>query len=664
VQLISDYRGAIEHGGRIDTPVLNPEIEPTVRTTVQARGTLCAIGAVALLVGLTVVAYWPTFRAGFIWDDVDYVTQNQTLRSVQGLREIWLDPQSTPQYYPLVHTTFWIEYRLWRAAPAGYHVTNVLLHAVSAILLWRLLLLLEIPGAFLAACVFAVHPVNVESVAWVTERKNVLSLVFYLSALIVYLRGADRRGMYALSLLLFACAMLSKTVACSLPAAIVLILWWKRGRVTRADLLRLAPMFVIGLAMGLMTAWLEKVKVGAEGKEWTLSASQRVLIAGRALWFYAGKIVWPAKLTFIYPRWQIDTGVWWQWLFPIAAVVLITALWLARGRIGRGPVVAALLFAGILAPALGFINLYPMRYSFVADHFQYMGAIVLIVAIVMVAARLKKKSDSSASVSFSLLGGAIVIVLGWLTFQQSKIYHDLPTLWLDTLAKNPDCWMAQNNMAAYLVERNERPDDAEKYARRSLELNPDNAEAHEALGLIYSHQGRFDDAAKEFTAGLRLKPRASRIHVDWGVMLARMDRTEEARSHFATAVELRPRNLDALFDLATSLNELGRPADAEKYYRRTLEIAPTHVKALTGLAMLMVVQERGEAVEPALKACEVTEWKQATLIGNLALALATAGRTAEARSMADRAIIAARAAGQTDVVVFLEEWRRALDAKR
>ena len=229
------------------------------------------------LVAATMIAYQPVWHAGFIWDDDDYVINNPTLRSLAGLRQIWCHLAATPQYYPLVHTSFWLEYHLWGLNPPGYHIVNVLLHALAAILLWRLLARLRLPGAWLAAAIFALHPVAVESVAWVTERKNVLAAVFYFAAALAYLRitgeaadgGKQIRGSlrwYFLSLALFVAALLSKTVACSLPAAMLLAIWWKRGRIAGRDVWSLLPFFAAGMAMGLMTSWLERIHVGARGR--------------------------------------------------------------------------------------------------------------------------------------------------------------------------------------------------------------------------------------------------------------------------------------------------------------------------------------------------------------------------------------------------------------
>ena len=322
-------------------------------------------------------------QGGFIWDDNDHVTHNTAVQNPSGPADIWRRLGSTPQYYPLVFTSFWIEHALWGLNPFGYHLNNVLLHLLNAFLLWRVLLRLSIPAPWLAAAVFALHPLQVESAAWITERKNILSAVFYLGALLAYLRfaqiGPPARSAaagwrcYALALLLFVAALLSKTVTCSLPAVILLLLWWKRGRVSWRAFVPLLPMLAIGVGMGLMTVWIEKSHIGATGSEWDLSWIERTLIAGRALWFYLGKLVWPADLMFWYPRWRIDVGEWQQFIYPAAFAGLTAALWISRRRIGRAPIVSLLIFSGTLMPALGFFDVYPMRFSFVADHFQYLA---------------------------------------------------------------------------------------------------------------------------------------------------------------------------------------------------------------------------------------------------------------------------------------------------
>src|SRR5438132_2424157 len=296
--------------------------------------------ALALML-LTLAAYAPTFNGTFLWDDDEYITTNETLKSLSGLPRIWLEPGATSQYYPLVFSTFWVEYRLWGLEPIGYHLVNTLLHGMNAILLWLMLRRLGVPGGWFAAALFAVHPVHVESVAWIQERKNVLSGLFYFAAALAYLRYVNlgdevsgeavaengkrlgSRAWYAPALVLAVCAFFSKTSACTLPAALALVLWWKRSRLWARDWLALAPYFILAIACGLITVWVEKSFVGARGEEFSLSWPERFVVAGRAVWFYAGKLAWPWPLTLIYPRWEIDAGAWWQYVPLVAAVAVV-----------------------------------------------------------------------------------------------------------------------------------------------------------------------------------------------------------------------------------------------------------------------------------------------------------------------------------------------------
>jgi Flp pilus assembly protein TadD len=643
------------------------------------------LAAVALLM-VTLLAYQPAMRAGFIWDDDDYVTNNHTLRTAEGLKQIWFEPRSIPQYYPLVHSSFWMEYQLWGLNPTGYHVINIVLHVIAALMLWRVLALLGLPGAWAVACIFAVHPVHVESVAWITERKNVLSLIFYLGALFAYFQS-DRQRNYVIALMLFVCAMLSKTVACSLPAAIVLIVWWKHGRVTRKDVLRLAPMFVIGLALGVMTAWLEKRFVGADGQDWSLSFIERILVAGRAVWFYAMKMVWPAGLTFIYPRWQIDSSAAWQYLFPAGVIAVLATLWFMRGKWGRGPLVAALLFCGTLLPALGFVNLYPMRYSFVADHFQYAGSIALIVSIVAASSRWLDARR------LNIAACLVVLTLGALTWKQSLNYHDRVALWQDTISKNQNCWMAELNLAVCLYEQG---DDASAlpHVRRSLQIKPDHAEAHNTLGVIYARRGKAELATREYEEALRLGPYLASAHANYGVLLARTGKPRLAIPHFAAAAELSPSNVNTIYNWATASADVGALDEAEFLYRRTLEMAPSHAgahlhysdllrqrgrmdeaerecrravkfaptdaRSHNALAILLIGKRSVGAVDSARRACELTKWTNAEMIGNLAVALSMTGQTREAIAAADRAVASANVAGNTKLAEEIAAWKRSL----
>lgn len=529
--------------------------------------------AVALL-AITWLAYIPAMRAGFVWDDDNYVTQNRVLRNVSGLISIWTDPQSTPQYYPIVHSTFWIEYQIWGLHPAGYHLVNILLHGANAILLWQILRKLSLPAPWFAAAIFALHPVHVESVAWITERKNMLSGLFYLAAALAYLQFAfpaesnpnpprNRWRYYALSLICFVAALLSKTVTVTLPAALLLIVWWRRGRLISRDALPLLPMFCIGIPFGLLTIWLERNHVGAVGADWQFSFMERCLIAGRALGFYATKLAWPSPLIFIYPRWQISTAVWWQGFYPIAVIAVVA--FLARRRRLTGPLLAVLLFAGTLFPALGFFNVFPMRYSFVADHFQYLASIPLIVLAVSAGHSLIARFQLQESLSGRGAALVLLLLLAGLTWRQAGIYKDRETLWRDTITKNPACSMAHNN-----------------------------------LGLVLSEQGRLTEASVEFRRVLQLEPKDTHARLNLANLRSEQGRLDEAVEQYELLLKIDPANVLAHFNLGNALDSLQRPADAEVHYRKALELDPNNVQARVNLATLLIQQKHWDEAQREL----------------------------------------------------------------
>jgi tetratricopeptide (TPR) repeat protein len=473
---------------------------------------------------LAVVAYLPVIRGGgFVWDDDDYLTKNPYVFDLKGLGTVWWGLSSTPpyyvlpQYYPMVFTTFWVEYRLWGLNPLGYHLANVILHGTSAVLVWRILRRLRVPGAWAAAAVFAVHPLCVESVAWITERKNVLSTAFALGALSCYLRFADlpekegsaeggsgrrRWGLYGLALLCFVLSLLSKTVTSSLPAVVLVITWWKRGRIRAREVWPLVPMFVLGIALGCLTSWMERHNVGAAGQDFNLTVLQRVLIAGRALWFYAAKLLWPWPVIFIYPKWDVDPRRVWQFAFPLAAVGIATLLWVRRTRLGRGPAAGAMLFAGLLFPALGFVNVYPMRFSYVADHFAYLAAIPFIATVAAGIAILLSRAPRGIGVATLSL---VVVVFGSLTWRRCNAYADAPTLWRDTIARNPRAWLAHYSLALELQRQPGNEQAALEGFQRALEIKPDDASLHEDIGLHLQYRiNRPADAIPHYLEALRL----------------------------------------------------------------------------------------------------------------------------------------------------------------
>jgi tetratricopeptide (TPR) repeat protein len=626
-----------------------PPIETSASAAAPARSPLPWLAG-AVLALLVFLAYRPAVGGQFIWDDDDYVAQNPTLRSADGLREIWFEPTASPQYYPMVFTTYWLEYRLWGADPRGYHETNVLLHAASAVLLWRILRRLRVPGAYLAAAIFAVHPVMVESVAWITERKNTLSMLFYLASAYAYLRFArvenfaaktadDQRphwAWYAAALAFFVLALLSKTVTASLPAALILILWWKR-RISARHAALLAPFLALGLLGGLYTGYLEREHVGASGPEWSYTLAQRVLIAGRAVWFYVAKLLVPYKLTFVYPKWPVSAA--WQWVFPIAAVALVVALFLLRNRIGRGPLVGVLIFGGTLVPALGFVNVYPMRYTFVADHYQYHASAAFIALgaalLTLAAARLLRRRGNAPLIA----GAAIVLVLFILTLRQSSIYKDQRTLWTDTLAKDPNSWMAWTNLGH--TARASRPPDrataADAY-RKALALAPNVADTHFNVGQVAVDEDRYDDAIAEFRRAAEIEPRYADAYDMLGFCMRQLHRPDEAATYFRKAIELDPRHWKAIFNLARVQKDQGDLAGAAANFQKTLEINPDQPDAYFHLADCL---RRMGKTDPAILVMEELTRihpENAEAHWSLAALLRSVGRGAEADRERARAL--------------------------
>lgn len=599
------------------------------------------------LIGLAVIAaYEPALHGDFIWDDDAYVADNLTLRSLEGLRRIWLEPRSIPQYYPLTHTTFWLEYRLWGAHPLGYHWINILLHAFNAWLVWRVLRRLGVPGAAWTAIWFAFHPIEVESVAWITERKNVLSGAFYLTSAWWLIRfyalddapptpPAERRRAYAWALLSFLCALLSKTVTATLPAALLLVWWWKRGRLTWRALGPLLPFFAFGLVFGYQTKALEESLVGARGPDWDFSWLDRGHIAARALWFYAGRLLWPHELTFIYPRWDLAAERAIGWVCLAAAAGVVTLLWCKRRAWGRGPLTGLLFYGGTLFPALGFFNVYPMRFSFVADHFQYLAGLGLLALTAATLARGTTHLDTRgaakgvARFAWHGLPAGLAILAALFTWQQAHLYRDQETLWRDTLEKNPACWMAHNNLGKVLGSQG-RFGEAQIHYTRAMELKPDYAEPHNNLGKILADRRQWDAAAEQFDEALRLNPRYFEAHNDLGSVRARQGRVADALRHFEAAVRLNPRCVEAHYNQGMVLAATGWPDEAAACFRRALAIKPRFAEAHNGLGL--VLSDLGRLEEAVAHYREAIQWgpRFAEPRNNLGVLLAQQGRRDEA----------------------------------
>ncbi len=529
------------------------------------------LAGIVTIVAITFLFYARVWNNGFIWDDDSYITKNETLKTLEGLKRIWIEPGATHQYYPLTFTVLWIEHKLWGYEPLGYHLVNVFLHALNAILIWFILRRLMIGGAFFAACLFAVHPVHVESVAWVTELKNVLSGAFYLLSLWFYLVFWEKKyknfGLYGISLFLFICGLLSKTVVCTLPVIVLLILWWKADNLKPKDIKYLIPHFFIGVLLGIFTAWFERHTAGAHGIYWDFSLLERCLLAAKALWFYAGKLIWPHPLLFFYPRWTIDATEWIQYIPLLGTFVLLIGLWSLRKKTGKGALVAVLFFITSLFPALGFFNIYFMRYSLVANHFNYLSSLGILVLLSAIGASFLRKYPQYLRYGISI---ALILVLGILTQGATTMYKNEMTLYNSILTTDPNNLMAYNNRGL-VYESSGQYDLALSDYEKAIELGPAFVEAHNNRGLLYEAKGQYDLALADYNRILMLEPQYQ-VHYNRGNIYFKLKQYDLALFDYNRAILLNPKCVDAYNNRAIVYSLLGQYNLAIKDYTRALSI--------------------------------------------------------------------------------------------
>jgi len=549
-----------------------------------------------ILAAVTILAYQPAWHGGLLWDD-DNCTTPPELRSLDGLRRIWFQPRATAQYYPLLYTSYWVQQRLLGDSPSGYHLVNLLLHIGCVVLVLKILRFLRVPGAELAAVIFALHPVNVETVAWIAERKNTLSGIFALAATFSYLKFDENRSRpsYALAIGLFLLGLLSKTAIVTLPLAWLMIFWWKRGAISwRRDVVPSIPFFFLSAAAGLVTRWFENTGIGYKTTILDLSLLDRCLIAGRAFWSQLGKLLWPSNLMFVYPRWEINAGVWWQYLFPLAVLGLLGVLWNFR-RWSRAPFAGVLIYLFLLLPSLGFLNIYFFIYSFVADHWQYLACLGIITpcasGIVLLAGHFKRWQGWIEPGVTLLVAGTLFL----LTSQQSRMYTDIETLYRTTIARNPTCWMAQVNLGNILYQSNRVPEAMDLF---NLAMGIKPAVAHYSLGNALLQKGRTSGAIEQYKEALRIDPNYAETQNNLGNALLLIGQTSKAIDQYQQALRINPGNAKTHNNLGNALVQTGRAAEAIDHYKQALRIHPTSADAHNNLASALAQMGRiSEAIE-------------------------------------------------------------------
>ncbi len=641
------------------------------------------VGAILLLL-LVFLAYARAGAAGFIWDDESHLTQNPCIVGPLGLADIWTSASAV--YYPLVLTTFWILHHFVGLNPLPYHILNVAFHAASALLLWRVLVQLQVRGAWLGAATWALHPVLVQSVAWITEMKNTQSAFFYLLAISCFLQSRDRKRngiFYWLTIFFFVAAITSKPSTVMLPVVLALCLWWREGGIKQRDLRLFFPFVLISLLASGWTIWEQKFHSHATGAEWVQTPLQRILISADAIWFYLLKLIWPHPLIFIYPRWNIDPSRWLAWIPLVALLVAATILFIKRNAALRPVAFAFAYFVITLFPVLDFFDIYFFRYSFVSDHFQYlasMGPLALAGAGVVTAVE-KVGIHRLAIQTASTL--AILLILGALTFHQSAKYHDLITLYQATLTQNPQCWMAEYNLGLALKNQGQL-DQAIAHYRRAINIWPDYVEAHYNLGGAYIEKGEIDEALAEYRRAIEIRPEEADSHNNYGSALRELKQFDQAEAEYKRALSLRPQYLEARLNLGSLLLQRGRTAEAitnletarrlqpndattrvtlalalmkngqtgeaAAELNRAVQLAPDKVSALNSFAWLLAtasddsVRDGKRAVQLAERANALAGNNDPTILHTLAAAYAEAGRFDEALQTARRAMkLASRA---------------------
>jgi len=491
----------------------------------------------AILILATLIVYLPVFNAGFVWDDDVFLFENPLIHASDGLTRFWFTTQP-PDYFPLTSSMLWFEWRLWGDNATGYHVINVLLHAISALLLWRLLAALKIPGAWLAGLLFAIHPVNVESVAWITERKNTLPMVFYLLTLCAYVRfdQSSLRRWYVISLVAFLLGLLSKTSVVMLPFVLLGAACWRHGKLTRQDLLRSIPFFALSLVLGAITVWYQTQNAIGDEIIRTDGMASRLAVAGCAVWFYLFKAILPLNLCFVYPRWTLDPHALASWLPLLAGVGVFVVLFMYRKPWTRTLRFALGYFVITLLPVLGFVDIYFMKFSLVADHWQYFAIIGIIVPI---CAGLSLWLQRSRWTWRWAALACLIAGLGSLSYRQSRIYTNVETLWSDTLAKHPQCWMAHNNLG-HALNGLGRSEEAVRHLEESLRIKPLYTDAHNNLGIALQTLGRLDEAMTHYQEALRIRPDLANVHNNLAVVYASRGELAKALEHFELAIRIRP----------------------------------------------------------------------------------------------------------------------------
>jgi len=612
--------------------------------------------AYGLILFLSVLAiYSPMLWAGYIWDDDLVVTSNPCIVGPLGIKEIWTT--SAADICPLTLSTFWLEHLIWGLTPGPYHFVNILLHGASTIVLWRVLRTLSLPGAWLGAALWALHPIEVESVAWIAEMKNTESGLFFLLAILFFLKWFKSRdpnnprasyGNYAWMLLFSFLAMASKSSTVVLPVVFCLCAWWIDGRWNWRNLLSTAPMFGMSLAAAAVSIWTQSQQVVASSHaEWIRTWPERLSTAGDVVWFYLWKIIWPYPLINIYPRWQIDSGQWTSYLPSVAVMIVLFVLWLKRASWSRPYFFAFSYFFVVLLPVLGLVTMTYARFSFVADHFQYLATMG---PLALIGAGIARAIDFAKPVKSWLrpaIYAGVLLVCGLLSWNRAWAFENKGSIWSDTLRKNPTCWTGFNNMGDLFLGRGDF-DKAIFFFRKAIALNPRDELAHNNLGVALSKSGRTDEAMVEFRVAMDINPNYSSAHINLGNYLTRKGQLDEAVAEYNKAVAINPNLQEGYNNLGNTLLRKGQTDEAIIQFKKALAIDPHLLASQINLGNALVKSGHADEAIPQFQTILKSNPKLAEVHAGLANAYLATSQIDEAIAQFQSCL----ATNPTDAVIY------------
>lgn len=585
-------------------------------------------GAALLLVALVLLAYQPTLDAEFVvWDDDDHIYENAWVVGTEGYWAAWREWRDR-LFYPLTYTAFYLEWRLGGGEPWIFHLTNLLGHAADVVLLGLLGRALGLGAgvAWAAAGLWGLNPLQVQSVAWATEQKNVLYVFFYLAALLSHARSlreseAGRRRFWLLALLLAILSILSKPAGVTVPAALVLLHWALGGRFDRGSLGRLAAYFAVALPLAWIHVAREEIAPGAD-------LGTRVLIAGRAVWTYVGRFLWPVDLVPMYPRWPVEEQ-------PLPSVIALAGLVVVAGvllwrlpRLPRPVVFSVGFFAINLAPVVGIVWFPYLWYSLTADHLAYLGSagLALLLAIGGAALLSKLRSPGWANAAATL---AVWLVLAVATRAQTALWHDTESLWRGTLARTPESLVAHKNLGFYLLESG-RVDEASEHFVEVLRLHPEDPEALLNLGLVAAARDDLDTAATLYARLLARSPDNDRAWTNLGIVAARQGNLDGAIAAYRKAIAIDPKNPAPRANLGAALVDQGDIEAGIREHEAALRLNPGFLNARYLLGVAHFRAGRNEAAIEQLDAARRIAPDDVDTLYMLGVALGRTGRHAEA----------------------------------